>query len=256
MTDGPVTVSKGRKPGKKARTHQRERRESRARREAGWFYKVLGGRVPDERNAPPEVRSAAVQIEAWLKAVPPFHRGALSLRFTPREWPKAIVGEFHEFSSLVIRLECALHPATGKTTEELEKASIARIEEAIAANMANIERIKRAAEARENAASELKTVKVHEEPPTPVEVNVTRLEHRAARHVALAIRALGKVRGDVPCAVPRANPPERKEPMPATELPPSSSVHLVPSATELPPACGGEAEDQDAASSREVRTWH
>jgi hypothetical protein len=252
-----LSVRKRKKRGiAAAKSARRERRESRARREAEWFYKVLGGRVPGEGAASPEMRSAAAQIAAWLKEVPAFHRGALSLRYTPKEWPRAIVREFGELSSLVVRLECSLHPATGKTTGELEQASIERIEKAIEARNAQIEEIMEA-----QKASSSKPM-----PPLPAGVDLAQLDYRAGRHVALAIRALGKVRGDAPCVLPRAKPRAGRNATPVTELPPSSSVrlaapdveapnssvHLVASATEPSPAAGSETED--APNSREVRT--
>jgi hypothetical protein len=268
-----LSVRKRKKRGiAAAKSARRERRESRARREAEWFYKVLGGRVPDEGTASAEVRSASAQVEAWLKAVPAFHRGALSLRYTPKEWPRAIVREFHELSSLVIRLECALHPATGKTNKELEQASIERIEKAIEARNAVLEEMKRAAETLKATGSKPMPVppprKDPWDPPTPAGVDIVGLDWRAERHVALAIRTLGKVRGDAPCVLPRAKP--RKNATPVTALPPSSSVRLAEPAVDAPnssvqwvapvtepsPTAGGETADEDVPSSQEVRTWH
>jgi len=211
-----LSVRKRKKRGiAAAKRHRRERRESRARREAEWFYKVLGGRVPGEAAASPEVRSAAAQVAAWLRAVPAFHRGALSLRYTPKEWPRAIVREFRELSSLVIRLECALHPATGKPNKELEHASVERIEKAI------------------EARKPVPLPPPRKDPwdsPTPAVVDIIQLADRAERHVALAIRTLGKVRGDAPCVLPRAKPRKNGTP-------------------------GGETADEDVPSSQEVRTW-
>jgi hypothetical protein len=103
-------------------------------------------------------------------------------------------------------------------------------------------------------------------PPLPAGVDLAQLDYRAGRHVALAIRALGKVRGEAPCVLPRAKPRAHKNATPVTELPPNSSVrlaapdveapnssvHLVASATEPSPAAGSETED--APNSREVRT--
>jgi hypothetical protein len=270
MTQG-LSVRKGKKKGiAAAKRARRERRESRARREAEWFYKVLGGRVPDEGTASPEVRSAAAQVAAWLRAVPAFHRGALSLRYTPKEWPRAIVREFRELSSLVIRLECALHPATGKTNEELEQASVERIEKAIEARNAVLEEMKRAdAVLKATGSKPMPVPPPRKDPwdaPTPARVDIVGLDYRADGHVGLAIRALGKVRGDAPCVLPRAKP--RKDATPVTALPPSSSVRLAEPAAEAPsssvqltasvtetsPAAGGETEDEDAPSSGE-RTW-
>jgi hypothetical protein len=266
MTQG-LSARKGKKRAiAAAKSAPRERRESRARREAEWFYKVLGGRMPDDGTAPLGARSAAAQIEAWLKAVPAFHRGALSLRYTPKKWPRAIVREFGGLSSLALRLECALHPATGMTNEELEKASVERIEKALA------EREARTAGLADEAAGSKATSmpQEDEDPPLPAGVDIVRLEYRADRHVKLAIRALGKVRGDAPCVLPLAKPRADKSATTVTEPPPSSSVclaaraveapsssvHLAASVTESSPATGGETEDEDVPSSREVRTWH
>jgi len=256
MTHGPSTFRRRRRLSRKERL-RRERRESRARREAEWFYDVLGGRVPSEDIASPEVRTAAAQVEAWLKAVPAFHRGALSLRYTPRDWPAAIVGEFEELAGVAVRLECALHPAIGKTNAELEQASIERIEKAVEARRVELEELDRAAGALTAEGFEPAPVPVgprREDPPRPAEVELERLDSRAERHVVLAIRALGKVRGDAPCVVPR-KPRGNAKATPVTE-PPSSAVRVVPSATEPPVVFGVEAEDQDAPSPQEVRTCH
>jgi hypothetical protein len=269
MTHGSFFVRKGEKTGKAAAKRLgRRRRESRARREAEWFYKVLRGRVPYEGTAPPEVRRAAAQIDAWLKAVPAFHRGALSLRYARKEWPRAIVREFGGLSSLVIRLECALHPATGKTNEELEKASIDRIEKALAEREAR----KTALAAAAAGSKPTSMPQEDEDPPLPAGVDIERLEYRADRHVKLAVRALGKVRADMPCVLPLAKPRADQNAMPVSVRPPSSSVclatpaieapsssvHVVASVTEPSPVAGSETEDEDedAPSSREVRTWH
>jgi hypothetical protein len=221
--------------------------------------------VPDEGAVPPEERSAAVQIDAWLKAVPAFHRGALSLRYRPKEWPRAIVREFGDLSSLAVRLECALHPAMGKTNAELEKASVERLEKAIDARNAQIEK----ANAAEKAGSEPMPGRPRRDPALAVGVDLAQLDFRADRHVALAIRALGKVRGDAPCVLPRSKPrPDKNAPL-VTELPPSSSVRLAAPDVDAPsssvqcvssdtgpsPASGSETEDEDAPSSQKVRTW-
>jgi hypothetical protein len=261
-----LSVRQGRETGGAAeKRRRRERRESHGRREAEWFYKVLGGRVPDEGAAPPEVQSAAVQIDAWLKAVPAFHRGALSLRYRPKEWPRAIGREFGDLSSLAVRLECALHPATGKTNAELEKASVERIEKAIEARNAQIEKATAAEKASCSEAMPLRPRR--DDLSLSGVVDLAQLDFRADRHVALAIRALGKVRGDAPCVLPRAKPRADKNPTPIAELPPGSSVRLAesdvgaPSSsvqwvnTEPSPASGSEAGADQAASSREVRTW-
>src|SRR5580698_9078248 len=96
-----------------------------AEREASWFFRELGGKVPE--GADPATREAADRIDAWLRAIPAFHRGVLALRYVPRSWPKPIAEEFGELASIVVRLECALHPAVGRSTEDLEQASIERL---------------------------------------------------------------------------------------------------------------------------------
>jgi hypothetical protein len=221
--------------------------------------------VPNEGAASPEVRGAAAQIDAWLKSVAAFHRGALSLRYRRREWPGAIEREFGELSSLAVRLECAAHPATGKTNRELEQAAVERIKNAIEARNAEIEAVEKA-----TGAEKANWSKPMPDSTLPAEVDLARLDYRAYRHVALAIRALGKVRGDAPCVLPQAKPRANKNAAPATELPPSSSVslaapdveapsssvQLMASATDPSPAVGSETELHDAPSSREGRTWH
>ena len=73
-------------------------------------------------------------------------------------------------AGLVVRLECALHPAVGKSNAELEAASVARLLATLAANDPD--------EELDDFAS------------------------RADKQVACAVRALAKVRGNAPCMVP------------------------------------------------------
>lgn len=107
--------------------------DDRARKEMDWFFGTLGGRVPEENTGLAYARAAAEAIDGWLKAIPAFHRGALALRFTPREWPPTLTRRYGTSTSLVVRLECALHPSRGdQTTEALEQAAALRLEEVIA----------------------------------------------------------------------------------------------------------------------------
>jgi hypothetical protein len=107
--------------------------DDRAREEMDWFFGTLGGRVPEENSELAYARPAAEAIDGWLKAVPAFHRGALALRFTPKEWPPTLTDRYGTSTSLVVRLECALHPSRGdQTTEALEQVATLRLEEAIA----------------------------------------------------------------------------------------------------------------------------
>jgi hypothetical protein len=111
---------------------QRAALEDRARREMEWFFDTLGGRVPEENTELAYARPAAEAIDGWLRAMPAFHRGALALRFTPRKWPRTLTHHYGESTSLVVRLECALHPSRGdQSTEALEQAAVLRLEEVL-----------------------------------------------------------------------------------------------------------------------------
>ena len=156
-----------------------------AEREADWFFRVMKGKVPPDGDF--AVRVAAAQVDAWLRTIPPFHRGVLSLRYTPRSWPRVMTGEFGRLASLVVRLECALHPAVGLSTEALERASVERLSEEI--RLAEVARDRDVPGGRER-------------PMTAVERRVARLERRACRHTKLAIRALARTRGYGPSVVP------------------------------------------------------
>jgi hypothetical protein len=156
--------------------------EARAEKEAIWFYERLGGRVPEEGSA--DVRDAASTIDGWLRSLPAFDRGALSLWFDKRNWPEAIQVEFGNAASLVVRLECVLHPAVGRPTDELEREAVERLSAMIADR-----------ESRPQTPGRS---------PTPCKsgMHLTQLAYRAYRHSRHAIRGLAKARGDVPCSVP------------------------------------------------------
>ena len=96
-----------------------------------------------------------------MKSLPTFHAGALALRYSPKEWPAFLSDHYEGWTSLVVRLECALHPGIG-TTDELEQASVRRLE--------------RKVRARKRDAYGLRT--------------------RAAKHVNLALHAYVLARGD------------------------------------------------------------
>jgi hypothetical protein len=102
---------------------EREEREERAQLEAEWFYGDLRGSVD---NASPEMREAAVAVEATLRSISTFHRGALSLWYTEKSWPEALREEFGPATSLVVRLACARTPSVG-STEVLEAAAAERL---------------------------------------------------------------------------------------------------------------------------------
>jgi hypothetical protein len=145
--------------------------EDAADRELEWFFACANGTLPDKGDAPPAVRKAAATIQHWLLAIATFHTGALSLRYTPREWPKSIKDEFGAWTSLVVRLECAAHPSDGRTcASALEQAAVRRLEHLVA---------------RRGETPELDGLVRH-----------------AHRHVEGAIRAYVKVRGLGPSVLP------------------------------------------------------
>jgi hypothetical protein len=134
-------------------------------REAAWFYGSLGGRIPAAGS--PARRRRAAAVEAALQAIPAFHRGALSLWHTEKTWPPDLRKEFGIGTSLVVRLECALHPSVGVSTEVLEAAAVERISALLAR-----------AKSRDEQA-------------------LARLAVRADRHYYLAIRLLAKARAAI-----------------------------------------------------------
>jgi hypothetical protein len=153
-----------------ALTVRRAALEDTARREMDWFFGMLGGRVPEENTELADARPAAEAIDGWLRAVPAFHRGALALRFTPGTWPFTLTRHYGNSTSLVIRLECALHPSRGdRSIEALEQAAALRLEEIIG---------KRGRDRHDLLA-------------------------RARTHESLAIRAYLKVRGDRRLCIPK-----------------------------------------------------
>jgi hypothetical protein len=149
-----------------------------AREELEWFYGPMGGRVPEEGAGPPEARIAAVAIARWLGKVLTFHRGALALRYDrDKQWPTWLTDKYGDLTTLIVRLECTLHPSGGgKSNERLEEESVRRFE---AAYMRRWRRLEEMAD----------------------------LEWRAKMHVRSAVRAYGRVRGDVPSVLPGAGPP-------------------------------------------------
>jgi len=162
---------------------KRLRLQAYASAEAEWFYGTLGGQVPTDASA--ETVTAARSIEARLKELPAFHRGAFSLRWTPRTWPEPLDEKFDDQCSVVVRLECTQHPAVGKSLAELEAASIERL----TALIGEAEKEK----ARRKGRGAL---------PGIHEAQLARLAWRAYQHVESAVSALAKVRGDVACLVP------------------------------------------------------
>lgn len=139
---------------------QARRWRARAEAEAEWFYRKLGGRVPD---GPPSARDKALAIAAALASISPVHRGALSLWHARRELPAALVEEIEPGGSLVVRLECARCPAIG-STPTLEAEAVERLCVMVASDDVADKRVLR------------------------------RLVVSASRHFSRAIRALAKAR--------------------------------------------------------------
>jgi hypothetical protein len=138
----------------------RRRSERRAEREAKWFYGTLGGQVPEAGPA----RETALALQGRLQSTTAFDRGALSLRYAKKDWPAPIQEEFGNAASLVVRLECAMHPSVGASTEALEAEAVRRL----------CARIARRSDSDEAL--------------------LARLFVRAKRHCKRAIRALAKTR--------------------------------------------------------------
>jgi hypothetical protein len=96
-----------------------------AEADLAWFHSRQGDRDPPDR------RARGVQI--WLDALPPFQRGALALRFTPRKWALALESAFGAWTSLVVRFDCAAYPSAVPTSvEDVEARSVQRLEAELA----------------------------------------------------------------------------------------------------------------------------
>jgi hypothetical protein len=148
-----------------------KRAQKNAWKEIVWFFEKMEGRVPEESEGAASAREAAKRIQAWFKAIPNFHAGALELRFRRREWPEAIRQAFGDLAGIVVRVECAQHPSDRiRTEEELERESTRRLLDMMS---------------DKQCRSELYD-----------------MEYRAAWHVRAAHRAYLKVRGWGPCLLP------------------------------------------------------
>jgi hypothetical protein len=157
---------------------------SMAEREAEWFYAQLDGRAPED--APPDVRAAASAIEQSLRLLATYDRGALALWFTKREWPDPLRRYFGDAVSLVVRLECAAHPAVGRPVADLEREAVARLLEWMASSHAPPRDLDLEGD-----------FGVEPAPATPLDLHLS-----ARAYFRAAIRALGKARGSGPCRVP------------------------------------------------------
>ena len=152
---------------KKVRRAPRRAAEQSARAELEWFFTYA------KSDGSPEGVEAARKIQRWLDRLVTFHVGCFALRYTPRTWPTPVEAEFGKFTGLVVRMECAAHPAVG-TTEQLEGAAVARLEKMIAEG---------------GSANQLE---------------VWELEQHAYEHLRTATRAYVRVRGVGPSVLPAA----------------------------------------------------
>ena len=152
---------------KQSKVGLRERKlraEETALAEVEWFFTSANGKVPGRGEGPPEIRRAAEKIASWLEASRAVHYGVLSLRFTRRAWPASMESRFGGWTSLIVRLDCAVHPSDGGVSrQDLETAAVHRLEMLLATQKG----------ARQLAV----------------------LESRAEQHVRAAVRAYVKVRG-------------------------------------------------------------
>jgi hypothetical protein len=139
-------------------------------KEIRWFYETMGGRVPKMDQCLEWEFVAAQAIHGWLRRLPSFNTGAFSLRYLPQKWPPAVTKRFTELTGLVVRIECAQHPSDGhQSDEDLEKASVARLEAMLADRRA--------------------------------QSMLYDLDYRAYWHLRAAHKAYVKVRGNVPCVL-------------------------------------------------------
>jgi hypothetical protein len=138
--------------------------------ELAWFFKVGSGLVAPAAGGQPSGSDAARAIAGWLDQLPAFHRGALSFHYTPRKWSPLVQARFKEWTSLVVRLDCATHPSDGtKKVEVLEAEAVARLEASI--------------------------VLGHDK------AELGRLREHAKHHVRAALLAYAEVRGAGPCVL-------------------------------------------------------
>lgn len=163
----------------------------RAEAEIGWFIGKLQGRVPAEGAADvaADARAAAQAIDGWLRAIPPFHRGALSLFHDPRRWPAGLVREFGALTALVVRLECAHRTVPpGKTVADLERAVVEALLEEVFQTVRQRER---------HLAAGRRPVGF-----TTRQKALLRRRRAAREYVDEAVRAYAAARAGAPCVLP------------------------------------------------------
>jgi hypothetical protein len=165
-----------------------ERYQRRAKRELAWFFRVIGGQVPEPGVGPAYARPAAEKIDRWLRGVRPRYRDLLALAFETRAWPGKLAQEFRGLTSVVVRLECrSVADGTGRLPPEREAVAVRRL----------VERI----DVRELHRKEVQGA-CREVVLTPGELALLRKTWRAERLVQNALTAFREVRDGVPNVLP------------------------------------------------------
>jgi hypothetical protein len=105
--------------------------------DVAWYFVVCSGRVPaEDASVAPGIRARALAIQGRLARLPTYHEGALSLRFSARVWPEALVNRFGELTGLVVRLESARQPFDGDASPlSRELDAVMRLTGAIGAGL-------------------------------------------------------------------------------------------------------------------------
>ena len=175
-------------PETRALRAESERHHRRARRELAWFFRVLGGHVPEPGVGPEYARPAAEKIDRWLRGVRPTYRNLLTFAFETRAWPAKLAHEFRALTSVVVRLECrSVADGTGRLPPERELVAVRRLVAAIEAREAHRQAVQ--GTCREAVLS-------------PGELALLRKTWRAERLVQNATTAYREVRDGVPNVLP------------------------------------------------------
>jgi len=175
-------------PETRALRAESERHLRRAKRELAWFFRVMGGQVPDPGVGTAYARPAAEKIARWLRGIRPAYRDLLALAFETRAWPGKLTGEFGALTSVVVRLESrSVADGTGRLPAEREAVAVRRLVEAIEARAPH----------REAVQGTCREVVL-----TPGERALLRKAWRAERLLENALTAYREVRDGVPNVLP------------------------------------------------------
>jgi hypothetical protein len=156
-----------------------------ARRELGWFYTQMRGRVPVVGTAPAHVVAAASRIAGWLSELAPIHRGAFVVRYDGRRWPVRIIRQFGGVASVAVRI-AAMRRERGptETLAEAEHAVVTKL-------LAHIAAARGLPGFTRPGASRIDSARV-----------LRRLHRGAQSYVWRAESAYSEARGAAPCVVP------------------------------------------------------